>query len=83
MEILDSLHKLDPTGQSLRYITVKDRGQLTSARPDHQRVDVPRLLPAETHTPRPWTQPTLVLYGVSGMLDDYRQYQQAISKAGP
>ncbi|WP_149264390.1 hypothetical protein [Actinomadura sp. K4S16] len=74
MEVLESLHLLDEKGQALRYSTVKTgRGKnskLVPARPEQQAFDFPAVA-ATLHNAG-----TLVLYGVSGVLDEYEEYQR-------
>ena len=80
-EVLDALHALDETGQAFRYTTTKTgRGKyrkLVPARSDQQCIDLPHIAQALRDAG------TIVLYGVSGMLDDYREYQQAMRDRGP
>lgn len=78
LEVLDSLHALDEKGQAFRYSTVKTgKGKhvkLVQARPDHQHVDLVTTATA-LHDAC-----VLVLYGVTGLLDEYREYQQAMGE---
>jgi hypothetical protein len=74
LEILDGLHALDGSGQELRYSAVKTGSgknlKLVPARPDHKQFDLPTVA-AALHNAG-----ILVLYGVSGVLDQYREWQQ-------
>jgi hypothetical protein len=73
VEALESLHLLDEQGQALRYSTVKiGRGKsskLVRARPEQQKFDLPEVATML------YDAGTLILYGVSGVLGDYADYQ--------
>jgi len=73
MEVLESLHLLDEKGQTLRYSTVKvgkgKNSKLVPARPEQQAFDFPAVA-ATLHNAG-----TLILYGVSGVLGEYEDYQ--------
>ncbi len=73
LEVLNSLHLLDKTGQALRYSTVKTGDKkskkLVRARPKETQFDLPGT--AETL----YDAGTLILHGVSGVLGDYAEYQ--------
>ncbi|MFI6290032.1 hypothetical protein ACIBEJ_00515 [Nonomuraea sp. NPDC050790] len=74
LEVLNSLHLLDKTGQAFRYATVKSgKGKaavLVPARPDQKHVDI-LAVSAALHEAG-----GLVLYGVSGVLEEYAESQQ-------
>ncbi|TMQ99253.1 hypothetical protein ETD83_18035 [Actinomadura soli] len=73
MEVLESLHLLDEKGQALRYSTVKTgkgkNSKLVPARPEQQAFNFPAVA-ATLHNAG-----TLILYGVSGVLGEYEDYQ--------
>jgi len=72
-EVLDSLHLLDDSGQSLRYSTVKTgKGKskkLERARADQQNFDLVRVA-STLHEAA-----TLLLHGVTGVLGQYEEWQ--------
>ena len=72
-EVLTKLHVLDQHGQAFRYSTVKTgtRGArvLERVRPGEQRFDIVAVAEALHEAG------TMVLYGVSGVLGDYSDYQ--------
>jgi hypothetical protein len=70
-----ALHLLDETGQTLRYATVREKGKRVAARPDEKQFDL-LTAAAALHDVG-----TLVLYGVSGVLDDYGTYQRDMQAA--
>ncbi|WP_146877336.1 hypothetical protein [Actinomadura madurae] len=78
MEVLQSLHLLDEKGQALRYSTVKigkgKNSKLVPARPEQQAFDFPAVA-AALHNAG-----LLILYGVSGVLGDYEEYQRDMQR---
>ncbi|MEU8308968.1 hypothetical protein AB0C84_35940 [Actinomadura sp. NPDC048955] len=77
-EVLQSLHLLDETGQTLRYSTVKigkgKNSKLVPARPEQQAFDFPAVATALHNAG------TLILYGVSGVLGEYEEYQRDMQR---
>lgn len=73
-EVLNSLHLLDGTGQTFRYSTVKQgKGKarmLVPARPEQVHFDLPAAAAALDDAA------TIVLGGVSGVLEQYAQWQE-------
>lgn len=73
LEILKGLHLLDSTGQAFRYSTVKEgsgrRAVLVPARPDLDHFDLSAAA-AALHDAA-----TMVLYGVSGVLDAREEHR--------
>jgi hypothetical protein len=77
LEVLGKLHVLDQHGQAFRYSAVKTgpRGQrvLEQVRPDQQEFDIVAVAEALSQAG------TMLLYGVSGVLDAYTEYQSAMA----
>lgn len=73
LAVLRKLHVLDHHGQAFRYSAVKtgprDARVLERVRPGEQRFDIVAVAEALREAG------TMVLYGVSGVLDDYSAYQ--------
>lgn len=78
LEVLHSLHVLDETGQNFRYATVNfgagKARKLVAARPDQVHFDLSAAA-AVLHGAA-----TILLNGVSGVLDSYSQYQDDLQE---
>lgn len=74
LEVLNSLHILDESGQTFRYSTIKTgsrkNAMLVPARPDQQPVDIVTVADSLA------TAGTLILHGVTSVLYEYEEYQQ-------
>jgi len=74
LEVLGSLHLLDESGQALRYSKVKTgkgkQAKLIRARPDERYFDLVGVAEVLRDAA------TMVLYGVSGVLDQYAEWQR-------
>ena len=74
LEVLQSMHLLDDSGQYFRYAAVKvGKGKarkLVAARPDEVHFDLPAVATLLDEVA------TILLYGVPSVLDQYREFQQ-------